>query len=466
MRKTKIVCTIGPKTCTKTSLERLVKHGMNIARLNMSHGDQLWHKKVISLIKSINRSGKHSISIILDTKGPEIRSGDIKKELKLKKGDIFTFTIKKSAEYPEYYTEVNYDKFIDDISVGDKILVDGGLINFQVIRITVTDIICECLDGGIMGSRRHLNIMGKSTNLPSITKKDWEDIDFGIKEGIDFIALSFVKNSSIVKKLKKYLKDNNSPIDIISKIESADSIPHIDNIIKESDGIMVARGDLGAETPIEEIPLLQEEIVKKCIKNNKPVIVATHFLESMILHPTPTRAEVTDISEAVKEYSDAIMLSGETAAGNYPIKALKVMDKVAKRIELRLKKEKKIDIEISNDSKKEIARSSVMMANHLKAGAIIVITRRGNMAKIISKFRPNCDIYAFTNTTTIRRKLNLYWGVLPLLVKLSKDPEKTIQRALEIMRKRKLEQINYKVIIVSDILAGEKMVETIQIRSI
>jgi pyruvate kinase len=466
MRRTKIICTIGPKTCLKENILELARSGMDIARLNMSHGNHAWHQKVITDIKSINRQGKYSIAIMLDTKGPEIRTGDIKTEQIIKKGELFVFTIRREAEYQSGCTEVNYDQFINDVQIDDIILIDGGLLSFKVVNKTKTDVICKCLDGGIMASRRHLNIRGKSARLPSLTKKDWEDIQFGVDAGVDFIALSFVKNAQVIKDLRKFLIQNNVSVDIIAKIESADALTNLSDILNETDGAMVARGDLGAEIPVEEIPLLQEEIVHTCRQLGKPVIVATHLLESMIIHPTPTRAEVTDISEAVKEYSDALMLSGETAAGNYPFQALKVMDTVAKRMEQKLMENHLIKIEISQDAKKEIAHSASQMANHLQTKAIVAITRRGYMAKLLSQCRPNSPIYAFTNTTTVRRRLNIYWGVTPLLVKLSQDPEKTIQRAILILQEKKLVQKNDQIIIVSDILAGKELVETIQIRKV
>ncbi len=465
MRRTKIICTIGPKTYQYEKLEKLAQKGMNIARLNMSHGNYEWHQKVIKAVRTLNETGKYSVSIMMDTKGPEIRSGDLKKEIILKAGDQFTFTIKRKAEYPAYVTEVNYDEFINDIKIGDIILVDGGMLSMKVRKKTKTDAICECLDSGKMTSRRHLNIRGKSAKLPSITKKDWEDIKFGIKEGVDFFALSFVKSPKAINELKKYLEKKKISISVIAKIESAAAIPHLEEIIEVADGAMVARGDLGSEIPIEEVPLIQGEIIKICRNLGKPVIVATHLLESMIMHPTPTRAEVTDIAYAVFQRTDAIMLSGETAAGNYPNKAISIMDKVSRRIEKKLREEKKITVEASN-IKESMVMSASIMANNLEGSAIIVITRRGHMAGLLSRCRPNPPIFAFTNTTSVRRKLNIYWGVSSFRIDFSKDPEKTIQRAIAALKKRNLVKRNENIIVVSDILASHEFVETVQIRTI
>lgn len=466
MRRTKIICTIGPKTCHYDKIEKLAKRGMNVARINMSHGDHEWHRKVIKAIKTLNEKGQYYVAMMMDTKGPEVRSGDIKEELELRKGDEFTFTIRREAVYEKFCTEVNYDGFIDDVQVDDTILIDGGLMSFKVVKKTKKDIICSCMDGGILSSRRHINIRGKSAKLPSITEKDWKDIEFGIQEGVDFIALSFVKNKKTILDLQKHLKKKKLSIDVIAKIESAAAIPHLDNIIDAADGVMIARGDLGAEVPLEEVPLLQEEIVQKCRQLGKPVIVATHLLESMIVHPTPTRAEVTDITQAVKQRSDAIMLSGETAAGNHPFKALTIMDTVAQRIEQKLMENKKITVDGDHDSKEQMVMSASIMGNNLESPAIIVITRRGFMAKLISRCRPNSPIYAFTNTPNARRKLNIFWGVTAYRIDFSMDPEKTIQRAITLLKDKGLAKKGNQIILVSDILAGEKYVETIQIRKV
>ena len=275
-------------------------------------------------------------------------------------------------------------------------LVDSGIVNLEVKEKTDTDVICECLDGGTISSRRHLNIKGKSANLPSITQKDWEDIKFGVAEGVDFFALSFVKDGAVIKELKQFLQEQDASIDVIAKIESAAAVPNIKEIITESDGAMVARGDLGAEIAIADVPLVQGDIISECRKQGKPVIVATHMLESMIMHPTPTRAEVTDITYAVMQGTDAVMLSGETAAGKYPLKSLQTMRIVSESVEERQMNEKPSFPESTEDSKHEIAKSAAAIASHIHAKAIIVITRRGYMATLVSKCRPHSIIHAFT----------------------------------------------------------------------
>lgn len=466
MRRTKIICTIGPKTADYNSILKLASHGMDIARLNMSHGDHLFHRKSIQAIKTINSKGIYSIATMLDTKGPEIRTGDVKEEIQVERGEEFIFTVKPLFKTSGKGTTVNYDGFVEDIKIDDIILVDGGLVSFRVMMKNETDIVTEVLESGRIGSRRHINIKGRSARLPTITNQDWIDIDFAIREKVDFIALSFVKSASVVRELKKYLAKHKGPIDIIAKIESAASIPHLDGIIKESDGIMVARGDLGAELPLEEIPLLQEEILKKCLAVGRPVIVATQLLESMIENPTPTRAEVTDIALSIREHADAIMLSGETAIGDYPFKAVALMDTVAKHIERKMQEDKKINIPETDNPKIEMVRSATIIANNLSVKAILVFTRRGYTATLVSWCRPNSPIYAFTNMTSVRRRLNLYWGVVGLRLEFSKDPEKTIKKAIDLLKRKEQVKKDDRLIIVSDILAGEEFVETIQVRRI
>lgn len=466
MRKTKIVCTIGPRTESYEMLKVLAVKGMNIARLNMSHGDYGWHGQVIHHLKRLNRKENGGVAILLDTKGPEIRTGDVNPDIPLKNGDTLTFTIRRKAILEEYCVEVSYDGFIDDVSVGDIILVDGGMIRLRVLTKTACDILCRSLDDGLLGSRRHLNIRGKSADLPSITEKDWADINFGIEQGVDFIALSFVKTAAAIEELQRYLRGKNAKIDVIAKIESAEAIPHLAEIIAVADGVMIARGDLGAELPFEEVPHLQEEIAGKCRQAGKPVIVATHMLESMIINPTPTRAEVTDITQAVLQGVDCTMLSGETATGKHPIKALEVMDTVARRTEQRLEIDPKVRVEASSNAKHEIARSAAILGNNLKAKAILVFTRRGLMAVLVSGCRPNEPIYAFTNSSYVRRRLAIYWGVQSFIVKFSKDPETTISRAIKLLNQKNIVCAGDRIIVVSDILAGETFVETVQVRII
>ena len=435
MRKTKIICTIWPPTCDYEKLLKLAKKGMNIARLNMSHGTHAWHRKVIKSVKTINENADYSIAILLDTKWPEIRSWDLKQAIEIKTWDTFTFTIKELYQEKPMTVSVNYDAFIDDVDIGNIILVDGWIISMEVIEKTKTDIICKSLDDWALSSRRHLNIRWKSADLPSITEKDWKDIDFWIEERVDFLALSFIKDAAALHEVRKYLEKKWVPIDIIAKIETADAVKCISEIVEASDGIMVARWDLWSELPPEDVPIIQREIINLTKEQRKPVIIATHLLESMIQYPTPTRAEVTDISVAVESKADAIMLSWETAWWKYPFKALEMMDTVARKIESNMYKyPKKSKIP---DQKYKLVESAVSLSDTLQATAILVFTRRGYMASLVAQWRPHSPIYAFTNTSSKRRKLHLHWGINSFRIHFSSDPEKTIKRAVELLKENK-----------------------------
>ncbi|KAJ6706004.1 PYRUVATE KINASE [Salix purpurea] len=410
-RKTKIVCTIGPSTSSREMIWKLAETGMNVARLNMSHGDHASHKKTIDLVKEYNaQTDDNVIAIMLDTKGPEVRSGDVPQPIILKEGQEFNFTIKRGVS-TEDTVSVNYDDFINDVEAGDMLLVDGGMMSLSVKSKTKDSVKCVVVDGGELKSRRHLNVRGKSATLPSITDKDWEDIKFGVDNHIDFYAVSFVKDAKVVHELKDYLTSRNADIHVIVKIESADSILNLQSIISASDGAMVARGDLGAELPIEDVPLLQEDIIRRCHNMQKPVIVATNMLESMIDHPTPTRAEVSDIAIAVREGADAVMLSGETAHGKFPLKAVRVMHTVALRTESSLP----VNTTAPAHSVYKIhmgemfAFHATIMANTLNT-PIIVFTRTGSMAKLLSHYRPASTIFAFTNEERIKAEVGTLSG--------------------------------------------------------
>lgn len=467
VRKTKIICTIGPATSSKEMLKKLALAGMNIARLNMSHGDHEFHRKIIRNIKSLNKElGRFPIAILMDTQGPEIRTGDVENELDLKVGETFTFHVIPGRESEATSVFVNYSDIIKDLKIGDRVTVDNGLINLAVEEIREGELVCRVLDGGKLGSRKHINLPGIRVNLPSITPKDKKDILFGLEEEIDFIALSFVRSPNDVVELKQLIEEKGAHAQVISKIEDQEGVKNLDEIIRVSDGVMVARGDLGVEIPIEELPIVQRRIIKKCALEGKRVIVATHLLESMIHNPSPTRAEVTDVANAVYEEADAIMLSGETAIGAYPIRCVEMLDKISRRIEasggMGYVRQR-----VPRDKKEEMARSAAYLADSLKSPAIIVITRRGVMANHVSSFHPHTAIiHAFTNMTSVRRKLWLNRGVIPYRIDFSQDPEKTIRLAIEILKKEGMVETGDQVVILSDVIAGEERVDTIQIREV
>jgi len=467
IRKTKIICTIGPATAELEKIQALVKAGMNIARLNMSHGDHKFHGSIIKKIKTINKSLKYPVAILLDTQGPEIRTGDVDSELDLKVGEIFKIHIIPGLESEAKSVFVNYSDIVNDLKEGDKVTVDNGLINLVVLEKKEKELVCRVLDGGKLGSRKHINLPGIRVNIPSITSKDTKDILFGLENDIDFVALSFVRSQEDILQLRKMIDEKNSHAKVIAKIEDQEAVKNYKEIIEVSDGIMIARGDLGVEVEIEELPIIQRKIIRECALQGKPVIVATHLLESMIHHPTPTRAEVTDVANAVFEEVDAIMLSGETAAGKFPVRCVEMLHKIALRIEnsnsgMGYSKER-----IPKNQKEELARSAARLADSLKVPAVIVITRRGITAINIASFRPmHSVIHAFTNMSSVRRKLLLNRGVLPYRLDFSSDPEKTISLAIETLRKNQILSSGDKVVILSDIIAGEERVDTIQIREV
>ncbi len=466
-RKTKIICTIGPATMSSEMIEKLALAGMNIARLNMSHGDHKFHGDVIKKIKNVNRKLKHPIAILLDTQGPEIRTGDVNAELDLKIGEIFTFHIIPGLESEAKSVFVNYSDIVNDLKEGDKVTVDNGLINLVVLEKKEKELVCRVLDGGKLGSRKHINLPGIRVNLPSITAKDKRDILFGLEQDIDFVALSFVRTPDDVLELRKFIEDNNGHARIVSKIEDQEAVKYYKQIIEVSDGVMIARGDLGVEVEIQELPIIQRKIIKECAIQGKPVIVATHLLESMIQFPSPTRAEVTDVANAVFEESDAIMLSGETASGKYPEKCVEMLNKIALRVENSGGGVGYIKERVPRNQKEELAKAAALLADSLKVPAVIVITRRGTTAMNLAGFHPEYPvIHAFTNMTSVRRKLWLHRGILPYRMDFSSDPEKTIIAAIDTIKKNDMVSVGDKVVILSDIIAGTDRVETIQIREV
>lgn len=476
-RMSKIVCTIGPKTCDIDSIERLAETGMDIVRLNMSHGTHEWHKAVIDNVREVNAKGRFNLGILLDTKGPEVRSGDLKAPIKVSRGQKFVWTIRKDVEnFDDFTVDVSYDDFINDVYVGDTLLVDGGMSSFLCTEVTETDVISECVDGGTLTSRRHLNVRGKSASLPAITAKDWEDIKFGMDNNVDFYALSFVKHEDDVAMLRDYLRENNSQALVLSKIESADAVKRLRPILEVSDGAMVARGDLGAEIPIEDVPLVQDEIVSINRVLRKPTIVATHMLESMITYPTPTRAEVADITEAVRQGADATMLSGETANGSYPYKALNVMATVAEGVVSQDSALSENDLfspvlrsQENNfqDPRLDLAYGASTMASRLNVAAILVFTRVGTYAKLVASTRPRCPVIAFTPDPDLVRRLTIFWGVKPFQLDFSGDPETTISNAVSLLIERGLTSSGDLLVITSDMLVkGNNKVNTIQVRTV
>jgi len=463
MRKTKIICTIGPVTSSYDTLEKLATAGMNVARLNMSHGEHEPCARIIKAIRTLNRKLSHPVAVLIDTQGPEIRTGDMKNELNLKDGDIVSVVARGEADVESSSIHINYEDIIHDVSVGDRITVDNGLINLEVLSKAERIMQCRVIDGGILKSKRHVNLPGIRVNLPAITEKDKRDIAFAVEQEVDFIALSFVRGPEDIQTLKELLGDKADKIKIIAKIEDQEGVKNLDAIIAEADGVMVARGDLGVEIPFEMLPGVQRRIIRQCAIHGKRVIVATHMLESMIENPMPTRAEVTDVANAVFEEADAIMLSGETTVGKYPFKCVEVLDKIARATEHSRGLRFSDDLLLASD-KQEIALAAVRLAESIRAHAIIVPTRRGLMANLVTNCHPQHSVIcAFTNDSRTRRQLVLNRNVLSYRINFSSDPEKTLATAAQILLTRKEFAPGDKVVVISDALSGSG-VESIQIR--
>lgn len=432
-KKTKIVCTIGPASEKKEVLKELVNNGLNVCRLNFSHGNHEEHGQRMDTIKELRAELNKPIAILLDTKGPEIRTGKFEEpEVLLEEGQTFTITMKDILGTKERCT-VSYKELVNDIVIGDTILIDDGLVGLKVQEIKGEEIVCIVENAGIVKNNKGVNVPGVKINLPAITEKDKSDIEFGIKQGIDFIAASFVRKASDVMAIKEILEENNArDIQIISKIENQEGVDNIDEILEISDGIMVARGDLGVEIPTQEIPIAQKMMIRKCNEIGKPVITATQMLDSMIRNPRPTRAEVTDVANAIYDGTDAIMLSGETAAGRYPADSVKTMALIAKRTEESLDynnilKSKKLNqVNVTN----AISHATCTTAIDLKASAIVTSTSSGHTARMVSKFRPQAPIIAATNCEKAMRKLALSWGVYPLLTESATSTDEVIDNSI------------------------------------
>jgi pyruvate kinase len=439
-RKTRIIATVGPKTEKVDQLRELASAGVNIFRLNFSHARHDWAKTVVENIRQCEKDLQRPIGIMMDTQGPSIRTGELANPLTLAPGGIFTFTVKGEKTEESASVDVNYEKLVDDISVNDIVLVDNGVIRMKVLEKQHNKIRCEILTPGTLGSRRHINLPGVKVSLPSITDKDYEDVKWGIENGINFVALSFVRSREDIEQLRGFLRAHKSPIRIIAKIEDQEAIKNLDSIIVAADGVMVARGDLGIELPFEELPIIQRKIVKTCIRMGKPVIVATHLLESMHENPMPTRAEVTDVANAVFEQADAIMLSGETGVGRYPVKCVETLDIISRRIERSGGANFSERPEFTQDRQRLMA-SAVMLANELKASGIVVFTHLGNMPQMASWLRPRTShIYAFTPSETVWRQMCMLWGVRAFRMELDGNPEASIIAAIKHLKDSNLVQ--------------------------
>ena len=460
MKSTKIVCTIGPASDSIEVLKELMKSGMNVCRLNFSHGNHEEHLQRIKNIKAAREELDLAIGIMLDTKGPEIRLGDFGvDQVQLSLGDKFTLTTEDIIGDQDRCS-ISYKGLPQDVQVGGSILIDDGLVAFKILDVTETEIIMEAQNYGILKSRKGVNVPNTNIQLPSLTEKDISDIKFGIENGVNFIAASFIRKAEDVLDIRKILEDNKgNNIQIISKIESQEGVDNLDSIIEVSDGIMVARGDLGVEIRTETMPIVQKAMIRKTSFAGKPVITATQMLDSMTRNPRPTRAEVTDVANAILDGTDAIMLSGETAAGNYPVEAVKVMHDIAITTEASTeyteRMEKRLKWHVASTTN-AISRSTKEMVDELNAEAIISATASGATAKVVSKFRPKAPIIATTTSEDVMNSLTLVWGVYPVLTSWSKDTDTVIENSIAVALERKYIKQGDLIVITAGLPVGVK----------
>lgn len=435
MRKTKIICTLGPATEDDKVLKELMLEGMNVARFNFSHGEHAQHEKNLNRVKALREELGLPIAALLDTKGPEIRVKDFKDgKVTLNSGQKFTLTTRDIVG-DENAVSITYENLVNDVQVGTRILIDDGLISMRVESMTDTDIVCVVENGGPVSNHKGVNVPNVALSMPYVSEKDREDIIFGIEQGFDFIAASFVRTADDILQIRDILSQYNCNfINIIAKIENMQGVENIDEIIRVSDGVMIARGDMGVEIPFEDVPSIQKKIIHKVYNAEKIVITATQMLDSMMKNPRPTRAEATDVANAIYDGTSAIMLSGETAAGLYPVEALKTMVRIAERTEADIdlvarfnSRENLVNPDITN----AIAHATCTTAMDLNAAAIVTVTKTGKTARMISKYRPSCPIIGCTPYENVWRQLNLSWGVRPLMLEIKDNTDELFEHAIE-----------------------------------
>ncbi|MHC4996668.1 MAG: pyruvate kinase, partial [Planctomycetota bacterium] len=447
-RRTRIVATIGPATDSEDKIERLILGGMNVARLNMSHATHEKTTEHVRLIRELSARHGKRVAILMDTQGPAIRTGELPADLNLKPGQVIALTVRGAVSEEYHSVDVNYDDLVNDIAVEDVVLVDNGNIKLRVLAKHHNHLDCEVLTEGVLGSRRHINLPGVRVNLPAMTDKDLKDIELGIELGVDIFAMSFVREAQDVLRLRGILDFHKAPQKIVAKLEDQQGVRNVEEIIEVADGIMVARGDLGIEVSYEELPILQRRLVKTCVRSRTPVIVATHMLESMVENPSPTRAEVTDVANAVFEQADAIMLSGETSIGRYPEECVRVMDKIARRTE-RSGGAGFGDAAPMPEVGAKLAKSAIDLAEAVDAQALVVFTRVGNMPRYAATLRPqHTPVYAFTNNENLVNQLMLHWGTDPYLVDFGGDSNEAILNANAALKEHGLAKTGDKVVYV------------------
>jgi pyruvate kinase len=443
----------------------LIDAGLNIARLNMSHAPHEWVRRVVRDIRAVAKARGRIVGIMMDTQGPAIRTGDLPVALDLQPGQTFTLTVRGEKSEELRSVDVNYENFVNDIKVGDIVLIDNGQIHMKVLAKHANKVDCEVLTPGKLGSRRHINLPGVKVSLPALTSKDLADIQVGLELGVDYLALSFVREARDIQQLRAIIEPSAHKPLIVAKIEDQEAIQNLESIIIACDAIMVARGDLGIEVPYEELPIIQRKIVKSCLRIGRPVIVATHMLESMIENPLPTRAEVTDVANAVFEQADAIMLSGETTVGKYPRQCIEVFDRIALRIERSGGAHYHEHADFTSPRQK-LVKSAVVMADELKADAILVFTIHGHMARYTSWMRPKSSpIFALCPTQEVADSLAINRGLTPYVIEFNLTaPEQTIDHAIAMLMKGSILKPGNTIVIVGSIASRDQMIDAVQMR--
>lgn len=440
MRKTKIICTLGPATENINIMRQLMLEGMNVARFNFSHGNYESHLANLKKIEKLREELDLPIATLLDTKGPEIRIGNFKdNKIQLKKDQLFTLTTKE-IEGDEHQVSITYKNLINDVKVGDSILIDDGLVGMEIQNIADTDIVCKVLNDGVISNHKGVNVPGVDLTMPFISQKDYEDIVFGIENGYDFVAASFTRTAEDILEIRKIFQEKKcKTMNIIAKIENMQGVKNIEDIIRVSDGIMIARGDMGVEIPLEDVPVIQKEIIKKARDAGKQVITATQMLDSMIKNPRPTRAEATDVANAIYDGTSAIMLSGETAAGLYPIEALKTMVRIAVRTEEDIDYKSRFiagKYHVKGNITNAISHATCTTALDLNAAAILTVTKLGGTARMVSKYRPACPIIGGSPNESVCRQLNLSWGVIPIKLQTQQTTDDLFEHVVDVAMKK------------------------------
>lgn len=451
-RKTKLICTLGPATSSPEVVRSLIEAGAAIFRLNMSHATHDWVREMVGTIRKESLSLDAEVATLVDLQGPSIRTGDVEGKVALRKGDLVEFRNADLAPGAALSVTTNYDGLHGDLSEGDLMLVDNGELHFRVQRIEPGRVLGEVLTEGAMGSRRHINLPGILVHLPVLTEKDERDIALAADIDADFVAISFVRDAAHVALLREKLRALGCGASVVAKIEDQEAVKHLAEIVTEADAVMVARGDLGIEVHLEELPVVQRRIVAECARIGRKVIVATHLLESMVENPVPTRAEVTDVANAVFEQADAIMLSGETSVGRYPVKCVETLDRIARRIERENVPESSETLELKSE-KEQLVRSAVLLAQSLERASLLVFTARGVLANLAANLRPGrAPIFAFSPDAAVVRSLVMNRAVLPVRFDLDDDPAENTRRALAHLREKGLVEAGDPVVIVSDVL--------------